>query len=527
VEVFEVPLEISRLPDTGMEAPFVKYIEALLAERRPDLVIAIAGPAARFWLNHREALLPDAPLVLAAIESRLIRDIPPARDTVLVPVRIDLAVAVENILRVAPETSEIFVVLGRSSVSKLWLELGGRELAPLSERVRFTWLYDLPLQELRQRVAALPPRSAVLFGEYGADAGLVDDQDRALETITRISSAPVFGLFETQLGLGIVGGPLLSDAEMGRRAGAVASRILSGERPGTIESAPVTAGSPVYDYRALQRWHIQESLLPSGSTVLFRSPTLWREYWWLLALGIGVVLLETALLGGLLVQHSRRRLAEEETRALARRLITAHEDERSRLARELHDDLSQRLARLSIDAAKLERSIPGSSEKESARSMRRDLARLGDDVHALSYQLHPSVLDDLGLNEALKVECAQFSRRESIPALLTDFEAPSRLPSDMQVCLFRIAQEALRNAARHSRASEVKLSLKPKNGSVELTVSDNGVGFDPARTTFRRSLGHASMRERARLVGGTVEVESFPGRGTRVVVSLPMKRDAS
>jgi signal transduction histidine kinase len=106
---------------------------------------------------------------------------------------------------------------------------------------------------------------------------------------------------------------------------------------------------------------------------------------------------------------------------------------------------------------------------------------------------------------------------------LTNFEAPSRLPPEAQVCLFRIAQEALRNAARHSRASKVKLSLQTTNGSVQLTVSDDGVGFDPARTNFRRSLGHASMRERAHLAGGSLAVESAPGRGTRVLVSLPLK----
>jgi signal transduction histidine kinase len=381
----------------------------------------------------------------------------------------------------------------------------------------------LPLDDLQKRVAALPPHTAVLFGEYGTDAGIVDDQDRALASITRVSSAPVFGLFESQLPAGIVGGPLLSEAEMGRRAGAVATRILKGEPPENIELPPLTAGRPVYDFRALDRWDIDVSTLPPGSTVLNRPPSVWKEYRWPLALGLGVLVLETTLIGGLLLQRSRRRLAEEESRALARRLLTAHEDERSRLARELHDDLSQRLAKLSIDAARMERSLPGSAEKDSARSMRADLARLGDDVHALSYQLHPSVLDDLGLSEALKVECAQFSRRESLHAELTEFQAPSALPPDVQVCLFRIAQEALRNAAKHSRASRVTLAVTTANGCLQLKVSDDGVGFDPAQNRFRRSLGHASMRERARLVGGTVEVESSPGRGTRVAVSLPVK----
>jgi signal transduction histidine kinase len=139
------------------------------------------------------------------------------------------------------------------------------------------------------------------------------------------------------------------------------------------------------------------------------------------------VALQAAIIGGLLVQRSRRRLAQEEARDLARRLLTAREDERRKLARELHEDLSQRLARLSIDAAGVERFAPDSAAKELAGTMRRELLRLGEDVDALADQLHPSVLDDLGLENALNVECEQFSRRESIPARLASFRAPPDL----------------------------------------------------------------------------------------------------
>jgi signal transduction histidine kinase len=261
--------------------------------------------------------------------------------------------------------------------------------------------------------------------------------------------------------------------------------------------------------------------LPAGSAVLFRPPSLWTEYRGPVAFALGLVVLQTALIGALYLQRSRRLAAEEDAREFARRLLTAHEDERRRLARELHDDLSQRLARLAIDAARVEKSLPDSGEKESTRTMRKDLARLSDDVHALSYQLHPSVLDDLGLSEALKVECEQFSRRESIPARLTEFEAPPELPSEVAVCLFRIAQEALRNVARHSRASGVNVAVTRGNGGVQMTVRDDGVGFAPAQQRVR-SLGRASMSERARLVGGTVEIRSSPGRGTTVDVSVPL-----
>lgn len=522
VELFEVSLETARFAETTNEAPFLDYLHALFAGRHLDLVIAVAGPAARFCVKHRENLFPSTPMVLGGLERRVLRNTASAPLTTAVPVVIDLTMAVENILRVSPDTTDIVVVLGGSAISKFWLSETQREFQTFSDRVRFTWLYGLSLEKMMERVAALPPHSAILFGEYGDSGGAVEGQDHALKSLHGVSSAPIFGLFKTQLGKGIVGGPLLSEAEAARQAASTAHRILNGEALETIAERPVTAGSPVYDFRELERWGIEESLLPAGSTVLFRPPSLWSEYGVPLAIGLGVVALQIVLISGLLLQRHRRRAAQEEARALARRLLTAHEDERRRLARELHDDLSQRLARLAIDAARVERSLPEPAEKASARTMRADLARLSEDVHALSYQLHPSVLDDLGLNEALRVECEQFSRRESIHAQLTTFEAPE-LPPEVSVCLFRIAQEALRNAARHSRAKGIRLAVTTVGGGVRMTVSDDGVGFDPSQARIRRSLGHAGMRERARLLGGTLSVESAPGRGTTVNVSVPLK----
>jgi signal transduction histidine kinase len=249
---------------------------------------------------------------------------------------------------------------------------------------------------------------------------------------------------------------------------------------------------------------------------------LWERYKGLLVIGLSVVGLETALIAGLLLQHARRRRAEEEANALSRRLLTAHEDERRRLARELHDDLSQRLARLAIDAAQVERQVVSTSAEGLARSMRQEVARLGDDVHALSYRLHPSVLDDLGLSDAIKAECDLFSRKESIRTELRTIDLPSELPPDVALCLFRIAQEALRNVARHAGASRVELSLMETNGGVQLSVTDDGTGFNPGQK-HQRTLGHASMRERIRLVHGTLDIESSPGRGTTVRAWAPSK----
>jgi PAS domain S-box-containing protein len=217
-----------------------------------------------------------------------------------------------------------------------------------------------------------------------------------------------------------------------------------------------------------------------------------------------------------LTRESRAALevSHREVQQLAGRLLTAHEDERRRLARELHDDLTQRLARLAIDAGRMERAADA---PEGMRPLREDLVRLSEDVHAMSYRLHPSVLDDLGLVEALKAECDRVARRGKLRVDVEASAVPGTLPAEASLCLFRVAQEALNNAVRHAQASAVTVRVARSGKGLQLTVSDNGRGFDKDRPRDHASLGVASMRERVRLLQGELDIESTPGRGTTVV----------
>ena len=189
-------------------------------------------------------------------------------------------------------------------------------------------------------------------------------------------------------------------------------------------------------------------------------------------------------LRGVSIDITKRRQAEEAARELSGRLINAHEEERSRLARELHDDVTQRLAVLAIDAGRGEHMLPAAGGK-AMRAMREGLIRLSEDVHALSYRLHPSILEDLGLIEALKTECERFGRMASIAVDLKTQEVPEPLPHTVALCLYRIAQEALRNVGRHAGVCAVQVSLRPLDGGVQLAVRDSGAGFDPAQQRDR------------------------------------------
>jgi len=216
------------------------------------------------------------------------------------------------------------------------------------------------------------------------------------------------------------------------------------------------------------------------------------------------------------------RESEEALRDLSRRLIRAHEEERARLARELHDDLTQRLARLAIDLGRFDPRAGATSAAETIRAVRDGLARLSEDIHALAYRLHPTVLEDLGLTDALRAECGRFARQESLAVDVKLHEVPEDIPNDTALCLFRVAQESLRNVARHARARTVDVSLRALDGGLQLAVRDDGIGFDPVGQRARARLGVASMRERVHLVAGELDIDSAPGRGTTVAAWVPL-----
>ena len=168
-------------------------------------------------------------------------------------------------------------------------------------------------------------------------------------------------------------------------------------------------------------------------------------------------------------------------RDLSRRLIRAHEDERALLARELHDDVTQRLAVLAIDVGRAELAAPDGAQAEAMRSVRAELVRLSEDIHSLAYQLHPSVLEELGLVEALRAECERRGRQGRLAVSMDLDPSPSMaVGKDAALCLFRVAQEALNNVARHAGTRAASVTLRQVDGGLLLAVRDDGVGFDPA-----------------------------------------------
>jgi len=221
---------------------------------------------------------------------------------------------------------------------------------------------------------------------------------------------------------------------------------------------------------------------------------------------------------------TRRRRAEEELRNIGGRLINAQEEERTRLARELHDDLSQRLALLSLEIDQMRPQIqPGQRGlNDSVDRLSKKTQELGSDIHRLSYQLHPFKLDHLGLSAAIESLCGELSIHRDLEITFRKQGFPAVLPEDVTLCAFRIAQESLHNVVKHSGASEAQVVVTKTTSGLRLRISDNGVGFDVELVKRKKRLGLISIKERLRLVGGKISIRSQPHKGTQIEVLIPL-----
>jgi len=260
----------------------------------------------------------------------------------------------------------------------------------------------------------------------------------------------------------------------------------------------------------------------SDATVALNGePGAWERYWLAAYAALGFILAQAILIYWLFAERRKRRRSEDAALAHARTLIAEQEDDHARVARELHDDVTQRLALLAIDISRAEKAATDEPSRSAMRSIRHSLAQLSEDVHSLSYSLHPSILTELGLVEALRVECSHFTETCGVRVML-DADLARQIPQDIALCVFRIAQESLRNVARHAAASEVHISLSEQNPGLHIAIADNGIGFDPDQRRRTPRLGLASMRERTALLRGRFQINSRPGKGTVISAWLPL-----
>jgi signal transduction histidine kinase len=529
ISIYFENLDVARFKGPRFEDAVHAYFSAKYQDKPLGIIVAFGSGALEFVLHLRPRLWPEAPVIFAAVDEGI-------RDRLIFPPKVigttlsaPLSDAVSVARAMVPGLKRIAIV-GDPPERQFIRAQVQRQLDLLAAEFELIDLTRLTMAELKQGVAALPSDSAIIYIGLTVDAANVSyTSHEAVTILAAVANRPIVVQAETNLGTGAAGGIVANPDSIGREAAQLALRVLNGDDPLSIPVAAASAMTPVFDWRQLQRWNVDEDRLPPGSEVRFRIPTVWEQYKWYIVAALALFALQGALILVLLLYgrrlrraHADRRRAEEAVHEFSGRLIKAQEEERSRLARELHDDVTQRLASLAIDAGREERKLPNAAGS-AMRTMREGLARLSEDVHALSYRLHPSILEDLGLVEALKSECERFSRTCPGRVETKVQDVPDTVPRDTALCLFRVAQEGLRNIARHAGATRVQVGLRQLDDGLQLTVTDNGAGFDPAQHRAGASLGHAGMRQRVFLLGGTIEIDSSPGHGTVIFAWVPLK----
>jgi signal transduction histidine kinase len=213
-----------------------------------------------------------------------------------------------------------------------------------------------------------------------------------------------------------------------------------------------------------------------------------------------------------------------ELRALTAKLFQTQAEERRRVSRELHDDLSQKIAKLQFDMETLEQHLPPDLKEVKKRllNIRDGVETLSNDIRRIAYELHPSALDHLGLTVALRSYILEFTEREGIPVHFTPRKVPAKIPVEVASTLYRIVQEALHNVAKHAGKTSVRIALNGGLNQLSLSIRDNGIGFDVHSAQDKGGLGLISMQERARLVRGNFSLETLPGRGATITVQVPL-----
>jgi len=321
VEFYTEYLDLVRFPGKEHPANLVKLLELEFAEHKPDLIIPVSFSAMKFLLEEGKELFPGTPAVALFNARRLdevkrltstgtaVRNVTGVASTDEPSRTLDLA------LRLEPDTQRVIVVVGCSPLEQYWLEQLKQDFLPYRQTVEVDFLTGLTMNDALKRVSALPPHSVVLNTFFFEDArGQFFLEDEALDLVVGAAHAPVYAIYSTDIGHGVVGGRMTDPENAGRKIARTAIRVLNGENAATIPIELDNSAQDTVDWRQLQHWHISETRLPAATVELFREPSLWERYRYLIVAVISLCILETILILALLFSVRRRRLAEKALR---------------------------------------------------------------------------------------------------------------------------------------------------------------------------------------------------------------------
>jgi signal transduction histidine kinase len=528
VEFFAESLDLLDVDDKSALSEREDWLVKQYAGHKFEVVVAIGPDTIKFLANNAHALFSGVPIVIcgSSLEQAGTSNLD-SRFTGTWQ-KLEPVGTLEAALSLFPNTRHVFVVGGSSIYDRLKIAATKELLSSFQPKTEFSYLVDMEMGKLLEQLRNLPENSIVLYISFFQDSAgnKFLNATKALPMIASSANAPVFGMSDTYLGHGIVGGDLMNFREQGKVTAQIVSELLDGEK---AEDIPIKTlpSMFMFDSSELKRWHVPESRLPYGSVVLFREPSLWERTKWLWVIALLIVLAISGF--GAYMRYSQGELksAKERERHLSSELINAGEQERRRIASELHDDFSQRLAVLSLGLENVDEATPASlaDVHERLHELVRSTSELSTDLHTLSHQLHSSTLESLGLVPAVAGLCKEFTANQGIKVDFTSTEIPRSVHPDTALCVFRIVQEGLRNLKKHSGAEEAQVDLKVIGERLEITVRDEGYGFNLQGLHKNEGLGIRSMEERARSLGGKFEIHSGSGKGTTLKAWLPLTPD--
>jgi signal transduction histidine kinase len=525
IEWYDESLGANLFTDEASQRHIREWYVRKYQDRKPNLIIAVGPASLQFMIESHERFFPGIPIIFCGSSQEMLETLKPDSHFTGVWGTVRPEETFKAALHLQPTTKHVVVVGGVGTYDRYLERIVKGSLQNYESKFEFTYLTDQDMPTLLGRLSRLPSDTIVLYTSIFQDAAGAHfiDANQSAPMVVGATNVPVFVLFDVNFGTGAVGGDMISFASDGKIAGQMAVSILNGEKLGDI---PVVKNANVmmFDWRALRHWGLSESDLPPESVVLFREMSVWERTKRIWASGLLIILALSLLAAYLQYSRAELRKSRDTQVQLSGHLIKAQEEERSRVASELHDDFGQRLALLGCELQITGETFPTSPDtlKQKLRELRQSVSELGDDLHTISHRLHSSALKSLGLVPALKALCREFGAKQGIEVDFTPEDIPRSVRPDIALCLYRIAQEGLQNVKKHSGTQRAQLSVRHRGDRLFLSLCDAGIGFD-ADKLGKPGLGILSMQGRARLLGGEFEMHSRLGKGTRIDAWVPLE----
>jgi len=512
-------LDLMRFPDEPHQRQLAEYFRIKYADRKIDLIIPMGIPL-EFLLKYGEQVFPGTPIVFTSLANQRLKDYTLRPNMTGLAMDIDYRGTLNMILALQPDTRRVVLVSGTSASDRFWISEAQKEFQDYQDKLTFSFITELTMSDLLNQMRNLPAHTVVFYDQMLRDAtGRYLLSSESLVLICRSSSVPVYSIWKSYVGLGIVGGYVWDYGAEGAAVGRLGLRILAGERPQDIPVRTLDTNQFVADQMQLRRWGISERKLPPGSILQNKEPFRQTIWFWVLSFGCA------ALLGWAGYQWRVRQIAARLDLQFKARLR-----ERERIAGELHDSFLQGFQGLMFRLQGVRDLLPG-GPTEAIQALDSALDR-GDQVIAEGRgtvgDLRDSTVVSNDMLQALTTlgeELAPHKDDHASAALRVVAEGKQRnLDPKVHDEIYRIAREALRNAFRHAQADSIEAEITYGDTQFLVRIRDNGNGIDPKVLDQGCRAGHwglPGMRERAKRFGGQLEVWSEHGAGTEVELTIP------